>query len=202
MTSTQRRNNLPLSAIETETFPEEVVKEKDVDRNFDREIALSRLSSGSSYARSLLSGTTLDWNFSIDPKDTATTLLSTATMTTRQEEVVPEEVEVAVSGSLSYNDKISDGFYNILGMNSYLRVMYNYTDEGGKLSSLMSLKEVGPSETSMEVVVIDKQGDSCLKELEDKAQELYCESKNRMVLVEKLGKLVVICLGYVYTVEE
>ncbi|KAJ8762618.1 hypothetical protein K2173_008057 [Erythroxylum novogranatense] len=251
-----------LLSPETETFPEVVVKEKDVDRNFDSEISLPRLSSGSSYAGSLFWGTTLDWNFSIDAKDTATTLLSTATTTTRHEEVVPEEVEAAVkegarrteddvgvrakesyflqltlakrlsfqaavageflllgdggteddaenvsyrlwvSGCLSYNDKISDGFYNILGMNPYLWVMCNYADEGGKLPSLMSLKEVGPSETSMEVVVIDKRGDSRLKELEDKAQELYCASENTMVLVEKLGKLVAICLGGNFPVEQ
>lgn len=101
-----------------------------------------------------------------------------------------------VSGCLSYTDKISDGFYNILGMNPYLWVMCNDLDEGKKLPPLMSLKAIDPNETSMEVVLVDRHGDSRLKELEDKAQELYCASENTLVLVEKLGKLVAIYMGY------
>lgn len=100
-----------------------------------------------------------------------------------------------VSGCLSYSDKISDGFYNILGMNPYLWVMCNDVEEGKQLPPLMSLKEIEPSETSMEVVLVDGRGDSRLKELEDKAQELYCASENPLVLVEKLGKLVAIYMG-------
>ncbi|KAJ8773314.1 hypothetical protein K2173_028491 [Erythroxylum novogranatense] len=245
---------------EPQAVPEVVVQERDVDRNFDRQVSLPRLSSGSSYAGSLFSGTTLDGNFSIDVKDTATTRLSTAT-TARHEEVVPEEELVGVeerrseddvsirtkesyylqltlakrlsfqaglagellllpdvgpgfndaehvshrlwvSGCLSYHDKISDGFYNILGMNPYLWVMCNGPEEGSRLPSLMSLKEIEPSETSMEVVLVDKRGDSRLKELEDKAQELYRASENMLVLVEKLGKLVAICMGGSFPVEQ
>lgn len=96
---------------------------------------------------------------------------------------------------MSYNDKISDGFYNILGMNPYLWVMCNELNEGKRLPSLMSLKDIEPTETSMEVVLIDRQGDSRLKELEDKAQELYCASGNTLALVEKLSQLVAICMG-------
>ncbi|GMI65486.1 hypothetical protein like AT4G24480 [Hibiscus trionum] len=101
-----------------------------------------------------------------------------------------------VSGCLSYNDKISYGFYNILGMNPYLWVMCNEFEEGRRLPPLMSLKEIEPSEMSMEVVLVDKHGDSRLKELKDKAQEIYCASKNSLVLVEKLGKLVAIYIGF------
>lgn len=100
-----------------------------------------------------------------------------------------------VSGCLSYSDKISDGFYNILGMNPYLWVMCNDVEEGGRLPPLMSLKEIEPSDTPMEVVLVDRRGDSRLKELEHKAQELYCTSENMLVLVEKLGKLVAIYMG-------
>jgi hypothetical protein len=59
----------------------------------------------------------------------------------------------------------------------------------------MSLKEIEPSETSMEVVLVDRRGDSRLKELEDKAQELYCASESTLVLVEQLGKLVAVYMG-------
>ncbi|KAA3476619.1 serine/threonine-protein kinase CTR1-like [Gossypium australe] len=107
-----------------------------------------------------------------------------------------------VSGCLSYSDKISDGFYSILGMNPYLWVMCNEFEEGRRLPPLMSLKEIEPNETSMEVVLVDKRGDNRLKELEDKAQELYCASENTLVLVEKLGKLVAIYMGGTFPVEQ
>lgn len=102
-----------------------------------------------------------------------------------------------VSGCLSYADKISDGFYNILGMNPYLWVMCNDLEEGRRLPSLMSLQEVEHGESAMEVVLIDKRGDSRLKELEDKARELFSDSENTLVLVKRLGKLVAISMGYV-----
>ncbi|KAI4388689.1 hypothetical protein MLD38_000994 [Melastoma candidum] len=107
-----------------------------------------------------------------------------------------------VSGCLSYTDKISDGFYSILGMNPYLWVMCNDLEEGKKLPSLMSLKETDPNESSMEVVLVDKQGDSRLKELEDKAQELSCDSEDKMVLVKRLGKLVAISMGGNFSAEQ
>lgn len=101
-----------------------------------------------------------------------------------------------VSGCLSYSDKISDGFYNILGMNPYLWVMCNDVDEGRRIPTLMALKSVEHGETSMEVVIVDRHEDSRLKLLQDKARELYCASENTLVLVEQLGKLVAIYMGY------
>lgn len=100
-----------------------------------------------------------------------------------------------MSGCLSYSDKIADGFYNILGMNPYLWVMCNELEEGKRLPPLMALKAVEPSETSMEVVLVDRHEDSRLKELHYKAQELHSDSENTLVLVEKLGKLVAIYMG-------
>ncbi|KAG7971975.1 hypothetical protein I3843_07G161600 [Carya illinoinensis] len=227
----------------------EPVKDRAIDRNFDRQVSLPRLSSaGSSYAGSLFSGTTtLDDNFSRDNVKDSTT-------TTRQEEeeeqetrgdslakrvreshylqltlarrlasqvslacepllmveggpVLASDAETVsyrlwVSGCLSYTDKISDGFYNILGMNPYLWLMCNDAEEGRRLPPLMSLKAIDPSETSMEVVLVDRRGDSRLKELEDKAQELYCASENTLMLVEKLGKLVAIYMGGTFPVEQ
>ncbi|KAM3682512.1 hypothetical protein ACJW31_12G078100 [Castanea mollissima] len=106
-----------------------------------------------------------------------------------------------VSGCLSYTDKISDGFYNILGMNPYVWLMCNDVEEGRQLPPLMSLKEIDPNETSMEVVLVDRRGDSRLKELEDKAQELYYASEDTFMLVKKLGKLVAIYMGGTFPVE-
>ncbi|KAA3453916.1 serine/threonine-protein kinase CTR1 isoform X1 [Gossypium australe] len=235
----------PLPAPATEITA--VVDDPSVDQNFDRQVSLPRFSSGSSYAGSLFSATTLDGNLSSDVKDTWTKETSSTTVPATGE-VEAQEVEEGkdnltlkskesyylqvmlarrltsqasllgeplllqcsgqgvvdaetvsyrlwVSGCLSYNDKISDGFYNILGMNPYLWVMCNELEEGRRLPPLMSLKEIEPSETSMEVVLVDRRGDSRLKELEDKAQELYCASENTLVLVEKLGKLVAIYMG-------
>lgn len=123
------------------------------------------------------------------------------------QECGPVDVETVsyrlwVSGCLSYSDKITDGFYSILGMNPYLWAMCNELEEGRRLPTLMSLKEIEPSLSSMEVVLVDKRGDSRLKELEDKAQELYIASENTLVLVEKLGKLVSVYMGGTFPAEQ
>ncbi|XP_038898927.1 serine/threonine-protein kinase CTR1 isoform X2 [Benincasa hispida] len=230
------------------------VKDRSVDRNFDRQVSLPRVSSGSSYAGSLFSGTgtgTVDGNFSSDVKDSsASKILSSHTARPEEIEVGDDKESIAqrakesyylqlalaatlrshanlagdpvlmeegrveitdaetvsyrlwVSGCLSYSDKISDGFYNILGMNPYLWVMCNGFEEGRRLPPLMSLRTIEPSETSMEVILVDRRGDSRLKELEDKAQELYCASESTLVLVEKLGKLVAIYMGGTFPVEQ
>ncbi|XP_057725697.1 serine/threonine-protein kinase CTR1-like [Arachis stenosperma] len=230
-----------------------------VDQSFDRQVSLPRLSSGSSYAGSLFSGTTTfdgtatfssDIN-TINIKDDSSNatrkhhhdeeeeqdrnnnnidnsyarkykesyylqvtlakrlaclaslstepFLITATETWDAESV---SYRLWVNGCLSYTDKISDGFYNILGMNPYLWVMCNENEEGKKLPTLMALKAVEPSESSIEVVVIDRHEDCRLKQLMDKAQELYCESENSLALVEQLGKLVAICMGGTFPVEQ
>lgn len=81
-------------------------------------------------------------------------------------------------------------------MNPYLWVMCNDVDEGRRIPTLMALKSVEHGETSMEVVIVDRHEDSRLKLLQDKARELYCASENTLVLVEQLGKLVAIYMGY------
>ncbi|KAI4337585.1 hypothetical protein L6164_015982 [Bauhinia variegata] len=232
--------------------PPETVKDTAIDRDFYRQVSLPRLSSGSSYAGSLFSGTTLDGaNFSSDIKEERSSSSRISTTTRRQEEdeeagkdklaqkskesyylqltlakrltclasLTTEPVltldtgietwdaeavsyRLWMSGCLSYSDKITDGFYNILGMNPYLWVMCNEVEEGRRLPSLVALEEVEPSEASIEVVLVDSQDDSRLKELHDKAQELYCTSENTLVLVEQLGKLVAVCMGGAYPVEQ
>ncbi|CAH9065802.1 unnamed protein product [Cuscuta epithymum] len=107
-----------------------------------------------------------------------------------------------VSGCLSYFDKITDGFYNILGMNPYLWVMCNNMEEGSRLPSLMALKGTEHSDTSMEVVLIDRRGDAKLRELEDKAQEIFFAAENTLVLAEKLGKLVAVHMGGSFLMEQ
>ncbi|KAG7541636.1 Protein kinase-like domain superfamily [Arabidopsis thaliana x Arabidopsis arenosa] len=226
------------------------INERNIDRSFDREVSLPRMSSESSYAGSFFSGTTVDGNFSnfsshTDARETSTTTRVSVTKEEEEFEVREEGKEQSlaqkskegyylqvtlakrlssqanlacdsvhiqstetisyrfwVSGCLSYSDKISDGFYSILGMDPYLWLMCNNSEEGKRIPSLLLLKETEPNDTSMEVVLIDRREDSRLKELEDKAHELYCSSDNMLVLVEKLGRLVAVYMGGNFQVEQ
>ncbi|GJZ24733.1 serine/threonine-protein kinase CTR1, partial [Tanacetum coccineum] len=107
-----------------------------------------------------------------------------------------------VNGTLSYNDKISDGFYNILGMDPYMWMMCSDAEEGKHLPSLLSLKAVNPGTTTMEVVLVDRYRDSKLRDLEDRAQELYFSAENNLMLAEKLGKLVASTMGGSFPIEQ
>ncbi|XP_068657061.1 serine/threonine-protein kinase CTR1 [Aristolochia californica] len=100
-----------------------------------------------------------------------------------------------VTGGLSYTDKISDGFYNILGMNPHIWLMCNELEEGSRLPSLAALKAVDPVDSSMEVILVDKSKDIRLKQLEDVALELYFASGHNLELAGKLAKLVSIFMG-------
>ena len=65
----------------------ETVKDTAIGWNFDRQVSLPRLSSGSSYAGSLFSGTTLDGHFSSDIKEeTLSSRLSTTPMRREEED--------------------------------------------------------------------------------------------------------------------
>ncbi|MQL73837.1 hypothetical protein Taro_006222 [Colocasia esculenta] len=107
-----------------------------------------------------------------------------------------------VNGCLSFSDKICDGFYNILGMDPYLWAMCNESEEGRRLPSLTALKAVDPGDSSMEVVLVDRQNDSRLKELEERALELSKNLGLTMDLVKKLAKLVSLCMGGFFAMEQ
>ncbi|KAL2520748.1 Protein kinase superfamily protein [Forsythia ovata] len=107
-----------------------------------------------------------------------------------------------VNGCLSYDDKITNGFYNILGMNPYLWLMCNELEEGRRMPSLVALKTVEPTDLSMEVVLIDQCGDSQLRKLENRAQEISFSAENTLVLADKLGKLVSVYMGGLFPVEQ
>ena len=82
------------------------VKDRSVDRNFDRQVSLPRLSSGSSYAGSLFSGTgtgTVDGNFSSDVKDSsASKILSSHTARPEEIEVGDDKENIAQKATESY----------------------------------------------------------------------------------------------------
>lgn len=71
----------PEPAVATET-----VKDSTLDGNFDRQVSLPRLSSGSSYAGSLFSSTTLDGNFSSEVNKESSTRASSSTVRQQEEE--------------------------------------------------------------------------------------------------------------------
>lgn len=93
------------------------VKDRSVDRNFDRQVSLPRVSSGSSYAGSLFSGTgtgTVDGIFSSDVKDSsASKILSSRT-------VRPEEIEVEDSKE-NLAQRVTESYYLQLALAATLR---------------------------------------------------------------------------------
>lgn len=87
---------------------ETTIKDAAVDQSFDRQVSLPRLSSGSSYAGSLFSGTTFDCNFSSGIKEETS---SSRTLTTiaapRHREDEEEEVEEESMEKLAKKSKES-----------------------------------------------------------------------------------------------
>ncbi|CAN6449536.1 unnamed protein product [Victoria cruziana] len=100
-----------------------------------------------------------------------------------------------VTGCLSYSDKISDGFYIVMGMNPYLWVMCNGAEEARCMPPLSSLRAISAADSSMEAVLVNRQGDPQLRELEERALFFYHASGSTVELVDKLGKLVCMVLG-------
>ncbi|KAG6531947.1 hypothetical protein ZIOFF_005783 [Zingiber officinale] len=103
-----------------------------------------------------------------------------------------------VNGCLSYSDKITDGFYNILGMDPHLWAMCNEPEVGRRLPTLMALNTVDPNDSSMEAILVDKYADPNLSQLEDRALEYSCALGFTLELVEKLAKLVSDFMGYAW----
>ncbi|KAG6542680.1 hypothetical protein Mapa_015915 [Marchantia paleacea] len=95
-----------------------------------------------------------------------------------------------VNGSLGYSDVIQDGFYMIWGMNPQVWTMCNFPPEGNRMPSLESLRSVNPAESSLEVILVDKNGDSMLRGLESKAIAIAQEASDSRKLAELLGQRV------------
>ncbi|KAI5084308.1 hypothetical protein GOP47_0000477 [Adiantum capillus-veneris] len=96
-----------------------------------------------------------------------------------------------VNGGLTYADRLDDGFYHIWGMHPHVWALCNHPAEGdGRIPTLNSLKRVNPVQNAMEVVVVDKHGDSRLCDMESQAFNLACKAAGSKELAELLGKLV------------
>ncbi|CAN6278710.1 unnamed protein product [Urochloa humidicola] len=81
-----------------------------------------------------------------------------------------------VNGSLSYSDKVPDGFYLIQGMDPFIWTLCNDVHDGGRVPSIESLKAVNPTESSIEAVIVDKVADYELRQLISMAIDV---SRNR-----------------------
>lgn len=106
-----------------------------------------------------------------------------------------------VNGSLGYNDVIQDGFYHVWGLNPHVWTICNHPLEGNKMPSLESLRAVDPADSSVEVVLVDKNGDAHLRELvrdleaKVKALSRAHEDPDPRILAELLGTRVCNLLG-------
>ncbi|KAK9048086.1 hypothetical protein SSX86_032951 [Deinandra increscens subsp. villosa] len=100
------------------------------------------------------------------------------------------------TGCLSYFDKVPDGFYLINGMDPYVWTMCCDLQETGRIPSLESLKAIDTgSESSIEVVLIDRRSDPSLWELQNRIHSISCNSITTLDVVDQLAKLVCIRMG-------
>ncbi|OVA04645.1 Protein kinase domain [Macleaya cordata] len=99
-----------------------------------------------------------------------------------------------VNGCLSYFDKVPDGFYLINGMDPYVWTMCTDLQEHGRVPSIESLKAID-SDSSIEVVLIDKSSDPSLIELQNRVFGLSRSCITTKEVVDQLAKLVCIHMG-------
>ncbi|GAB4856402.1 copper transport protein ctr1 [Ancistrocladus abbreviatus] len=96
-----------------------------------------------------------------------------------------------VNGCLSYFDKVPDGFYMIHGVDPYVWSVCTDLQENGRIPSIESLKSIESSDSSpLEVVLIDRQNDSSLKELQNRVNSISCSCTTPKDVVDQLAKLV------------
>ncbi|XP_056685020.1 serine/threonine-protein kinase CTR1 isoform X2 [Spinacia oleracea] len=108
-----------------------------------------------------------------------------------------------VNGCLSYSDTIPDGFYLIHGMDPYVWTVCADLQESGRIPSIESLKLVNSvNESSLEVVLIDRRGDSSLKDLLNRALDISCKCVTSDDVVDQLAKLVSSRMGGVASTRE
>ena len=120
----------------------QIIKERDVDRHFDRQVSLPRLSSGSSYAGSLFSGiTTLDGNFTTDIKvDTSMTVH----LPTTKHDVTEEKEDQGKKENLALKTK--ESYYLQLSLAKRLSA------QAGIASELVLLQEGVPEASDAQTV--------------------------------------------------
>ncbi|GFP88128.1 serine/threonine-protein kinase ctr1 [Phtheirospermum japonicum] len=102
-----------------------------------------------------------------------------------------------VNGCLSYYDKVPNGFYSVHGMDPYFWAVCSDLQESGRIPSLDSLKTVDPAVlSSVEVILVDRRGDSSLQELQNRIQIVASSSITTKKVVDELAKLVCNHMGH------
>ncbi|KAM7255280.1 hypothetical protein ACFE04_020521 [Oxalis oulophora] len=101
-----------------------------------------------------------------------------------------------VNGCLSYYDRVPDGFYLIHGMDPYVWTVCTDLNENGRIPTLELLRSVDSNtDSSIEVVLIDRRSDPGLKELQNRVQNISFNCVKTEEVVDQLAKLVCSRLG-------
>lgn len=105
-----------------------------------------------------------------------------------------------VNGCLSYHDRIPDGFYLIQGVSPHVWTLCTDLREESRIPSIQLLRNMSTNDSSVEVVVIDKQNDSDLRKLQEVISEISCACNTTKDVANQLAELVCSRLGYVLLV--
>lgn len=101
-----------------------------------------------------------------------------------------------VNGCLSYFDRVPDGFYLIHGMDPYVWSVCNDLQDNGRIPSIESLKAIDPgSDSSIEVILIDRRSDPSLKDLENKIHSVSRNCITTEEVIDQLAKIVCSRMG-------
>ncbi|TVU29891.1 hypothetical protein EJB05_21482 [Eragrostis curvula] len=100
-----------------------------------------------------------------------------------------------VNGSLSYSDKVPDGFYHIQGMDPFIWTLCNDVHDGGRVPSIESLKAVDPAKSAIEVVIVDKVADYDLRQLIGMAIDVSRNRADSKEIATRLAAIVSTKMG-------
>ncbi|KAG0533226.1 hypothetical protein BDA96_04G174700 [Sorghum bicolor] len=100
-----------------------------------------------------------------------------------------------VNGSLSYSDKVPDGFYLIQGMDPFIWTLCNDVHDGGRVPSIESLKAVNPTDSAIEVVIVDKVADYDLRQLISMAIDVSRNRADSKEIASRLAAVVSTKMG-------
>lgn len=100
-----------------------------------------------------------------------------------------------VNGSLSYNDKVPDGFYMIQGMDPFVWTLCTDVQEESRIPTIESLKFIQPSESSINVILVDRYSDLELRQLHTFATGISSNFATTKEIVEQIAKLVCTQMG-------
>ncbi|XP_020597259.1 serine/threonine-protein kinase CTR1-like [Phalaenopsis equestris] len=100
-----------------------------------------------------------------------------------------------VNGSLSYNDKVPDGFYMIQGMDPFVWTLCTDVHEGSRIPTLESFKFIQPNESSINVIIVDRYSDPELRQLHNLAAGISSSFATTKEIVEQIAKLVCVQMG-------